>query len=102
MEFNVVAQSGHLAARSTQIFGADQQDAPRVHQINGALAHSDWTHAMRKISKIKGLIFDVAVLVAVIGGLSLACALGSALDVNTAHATAAHQVAVARITPLSS
>ena len=57
---------------------------------------------MRKTSKVKGLIFDVAVLVAVIGGLSLACALGSARDVNTAHAAAAHQMAQARITLQSS
>jgi hypothetical protein len=52
---------------------------------------------MRKMSKIKGLMFDAAVLVAVLGGLSLACALGSNRGVDTAQA-AAHQVAQARLT----
>jgi hypothetical protein len=56
------------------------------------------TRAMRKMSKIKGLMFDAAVLVAVLGGLSLACALGSNRGVDTAQAAAAHQVAQARMT----
>lgn len=53
---------------------------------------------MRKMSKVKGLMFDAAVLVAVLASLSLACQLGSWHGVDTAHAAGAHPMVQAKIT----